>query len=319
MRDNGLDYPVEQITVGCGAKQVIFNALFASLDPGDEVIIPTPCWVSYPEMVRLAGGTPVLVPCSERLDYKLEPEALAAMVTPRSKWLMLNSPQNPTGSVQGAADLERLAEVLRRHPRLWVLADDIYEKLVYAPAVFATMAQAAPDLAERTLIVNGVSKASCMTGWRVGYGAGPAELIKAMNTIQGQTTSHTSSISQAAAVEAIGGDQTHVADFVAEFRRRRDLVVERLNRIPGLRCPTPEGAFYAFPDCSGVIGRRTVAGAVLATDRDFADYLLETAGVAVLPGSSFLASEHLRISFAASRLELKCACENILAACADLR
>lgn len=318
IRDNKLDYAVDQITVGCGAKQVVFNGLFASLDPSDEVVIPGPCWVSYPDMVRLAGGRPVMVECSENEDFKLGPEALEAAITPRTKWLMLNSPLNPTGSLYGRDDLLRLAEVLRRHPHVWVLADDIYEKLVYPPAAFATMAQVAPDLYDRTLTVNGVSKANCMTGWRVGYGAGPLELIKAMNTIQGQTSSHTSSISQYAAIEAIAGDQSYVAGFIAEFQRRRDLVVARLNQAPGLRCRTPEGAFYVYPNCAGVIGKRTPAGQEIASDTDFAMYLLDAAGVAVVPGSGFMASPYIRISYASAYADLERACERIIRACAEL-
>lgn len=317
--DNSLDYSIDQITVGCGAKQVVFNGLFASLDPGDEVVIPGPCWVSYPDMVRLAGGTPVMIECSENEDFKLNPEALEASITPRTKWLMLNSPLNPTGSVYGRDDLAKIAEVLRRHPHVWVLTDDIYEKLVYPPAVFATMAAVAPDLHDRTLTVNGVSKANCMTGWRVGYGAGPLELVKAMNTIQGQTSSHTSSISQYAAIEAIAGDQSYVAGFIAEFRRRRDLVVARLNEAPGLRCRTPEGAFYVYPNCAGVIGKRTPAGQTIASDTDFAMYLLDAAGVAVVPGSGFMASPYIRISYASSFQDLNRACERIIGACAKLQ
>ncbi|CAO3356262.1 pyridoxal phosphate-dependent aminotransferase [Azospirillum melinis] len=317
-RDNSLDYDVDQITVGCGAKQVVFNGLFASLNPGDEVVIPSPCWVSYPDMVRLAGGTPVMAECSEVLDFKLGPESLEAAISPRTKWLMLNSPLNPTGAVYNAEDLSRLAEVLRRHPHVWVLADDIYEKLVYPPARFATMAEIAPDLHDRTLTINGVSKANCMTGWRVGYGAGPIELIKAMNTIQGQTSSHTSSISQHAAIEAIAGDQSYIAGFVAEFQRRRDLVVARLNEAPGLRCRTPEGAFYVYPNCAGVIGKRTPSGDTITSDTDFAMHLLDAAGVAVVPGSGFMASPYIRISYASSFEELERACDKIVKACADL-
>ena len=317
-RDNSLDYNVDQITVGCGAKQVVFNGLFASLNPGDEVVIPSPCWVSYPDMVRLAGGTPVMAECSEVLDFKLGPESLEAAISPRTKWLMLNSPLNPTGAVYSAEDLSRLAEVLRRHPHVWVLADDIYEKLVYPPARFATMAEIAPDLHDRTLTINGVSKANCMTGWRVGYGAGPIELIKAMNTIQGQTSSHTSSISQHAAIEAIAGDQSYIAGFVAEFQRRRDLVVARLNEAPGLQCRTPEGAFYVYPNCAGVIGKRTPSGDTITSDTDFAMHLLDAAGVAVVPGSGFMASPYIRISYASSFEELERACDKIIKACADL-
>jgi aspartate aminotransferase len=318
-RDNRLDYSVDEITVGCGAKQVVFNGMFASLNPSDEVVIQGPCWVSYPDMVRLAGGRSVLVECSENEDFKLGPDALEAAITPRTKWLMLNSPLNPTGSVYGREDLAKLAEVLRRHPHVWVLTDDIYEKLVYPPAVFATIAAVAPDLRCRTLVVNGVSKASCTTGWRVGYGAGPLELIKAMNTIQGQTSSHTSSISQYAAIEAIAGDNSYAARFVAEFQRRRDLVVSRLNKAPGLRCRTPEGAFYVFANCAGMIGKRTPTGELIGSDTDFAMYLLDAAGVAVVAGAGFMASPYVRISYASSYEDLDRACGRIIRACSELQ
>ncbi|WP_149763809.1 pyridoxal phosphate-dependent aminotransferase [Neomesorhizobium albiziae] len=316
-RDNGLDYEIDQITVGCGAKQIVFNALFASLDPEDEVIIPTPCWVSYPDMVRLAGGEPVLVPCNERFGFKLKPQHLEAVITTRTKWLMLNSPNNPTGAVYSRADLAALAEVLRRHSHVHVLSDDIYEKLVY-DVPFATIAEAAPDLSDRVLTVNGVSKSSAMTGWRLGYGAGPKDLIKAMNTIESQTSSHTSSISQYAAIEAIAGNQDHIAEFVSAFRKRRDLVVEQINQAEGLSCRVPDGAFYVFVSCAGVIGKVTATGKVIESDMDFAMYLLEEFGVAVVPGSGFMASPYIRISYAASEDELKRACGRILAACVAL-
>ncbi|UCI34894.1 pyridoxal phosphate-dependent aminotransferase [Mesorhizobium sp. B4-1-4] len=317
LRDNGLEYDIDQITVGCGAKQVVFNALFASLDPGDEVIIPTPCWVSYPDMVQLAGGAPVLVACHEHFGFRLKPTDLESAITPRTKWLMLNSPNNPTGAVYSKADLAALAAVLRRHDHVHILADDIYEKLVY-DVPFVTMAEAAPDLIHRTLTVNGVSKSSAMTGWRLGYGAGPMDLIKAMNTIQGQTSSHTSSISQYAAIEAIGGTQDYIGEFVSGFRKRRDLVVEKINETQGLKCRTPDGAFYVFVDCAGVIGKITPQGTMIQTDTDFALYLLEQFGVAVVPGSGFMASPYIRISYAASIEDLEHACGRILAACEAL-
>lgn len=316
--DNDLGYTLDQITVGCGAKQVVFNALFASLNPGDEVVVPAPCWVSYPDMVRLAGGVPVIVDCGEADGFKLKPEALEKAITPKTKWLMLNSPCNPTGAVYSESELIGLAEVLRRRPQVWVLADDIYEKLVYGDARFATMARAAPDMFNRTVTINGVSKTNAMTGWRVGYGAGPIELIKAMNVVQGQTSSHTSSISQYAAIEAIAGDQSYVPRFVAEFEKRRDLVVAKLNTAPGLTCGVPDGAFYVFPNCSGVLGRKTASGRAIETDTDFAMYLLEEAGVAVVPGSGFLASPYIRISYASSVEELTKACDRIIAACRAL-
>lgn len=317
LRDSGLDYDIDQITVGCGAKQIVFNALFATLDPGDEVIVPTPCWVSYPDMVRLAGGEPILAPCHEHFGFRLRPEDLEAAITPYTKWLMLNSPNNPTGAVYSKADLAALAEVLRRHPQVHVLSDDIYEKLVYEMR-FATMAEAAPDLFERVLTVNGVSKSAAMTGWRLGYGAGPKELIKAMNTIEGQTASHTSSISQYAAIEAIAGDQAYVDTFVADFRKRRDMVAEKINAADGLACRVPQGAFYVFVNCSGVIGKVTAQGRIIENDMDFATYLLEHFGVAVVPGSGFMASPYIRISYAASMADLERACARILAACEAL-
>ena len=317
-RENGLDYDPSAIVVGCGAKQVIFNALFATLDPGDEVVVPAPCWVSYPDMVRLAGGTPVVVNCSAGSGFKLQPDELAAAITPRSKWLMLNSPANPTGAVYSEKDLAALGEVLKAHPHVSLLSDDIYEKLVYAPARFATMAAVVPELRDRTLLVNGVSKAHAMTGWRVGYGAGPQGLIKAMATIQGQTSSHTSSVSQYAALEAIGGDQSHLPPFVETFRQRRDLVCERLKRAPGLHCRLPEGAFYAFVSCRDLIGTQRSDGSVIRSDTDFAMYLLERFGVAVVPGSSFLAEGYFRASFANSTNALEKACNRIQAACEAL-
>lgn len=316
-RDHGLDYGIDQITVGCGAKQVVFNALFASLDAGDEVVIPTPCWVSYPDMVALAGGKPVLVACDEFHGFKLRPEALDAAITPRTKWLMLNSPCNPTGAVYSRSELSALATVLRRHAHVHVLSDDIYEKLTYN-VDFATMAAVAPDLYDRTLTVNGVSKADAMTGWRVGYGAGPLPLIKAMNLIQSQTSSHTSSISQYAAIEALSGRRPHVDEFGNAFLQRRDLVVAKLNQAKGLSCQVPDGAFYVFPSCAGVIGKRTTDGKVIETDTDFAMYLLNAFAVAVVPGSGFAASPYIRISYASSLEDLTRACDRIIAACAAL-
>lgn len=316
-RDNGIEFEIEQITVGCGAKQVVFNALFATLDPGDEVVIPTPCWVSYPDMVRLAGGEPMLIECGERHCFKLQPQQLDAAITPRTKWLMLNSPSNPTGAVYSKAELAALGEVLRRHPHVYLLSDDIYEKLVYDVS-FHTMAAVAPDLAQRILTVNGVSKSAAMTGWRVGYGAGPKDLIKAMNTIQGQTSSHTSSVSQYAAIEAIAGPQNYLEGFREQLKIRRDLVVARIKAMPGLQCRTPDGAFYAFVSCAGVLGKTTAAGKVIESDLDFAMYLLEDFGVALVPGNGFMASPYIRISYAASLDDLERACSRILAACEAL-
>lgn len=317
-RDNGLEYAHEQITVGCGAKQIIFNALLASINPGDEVVIPSPCWVSYPEMVKLVGGSPVVVRCSENDGFKLSAEALEAAITPRTKWLILNTPSNPTGAVYNQIELRSLGEVLEAHPNVLVMSDEIYENLVYGETVFVSAASATPNLFERTLTINGVSKASAMTGWRLGYGAGPIELIRAMNVIQGQTVSHASSISQYAALEAIAGDRSYVPAFQAELKKRRDLALKKLNNASGLECRRPDGAFYLFPACGSVIGCRTPTGQTIESDSDFAMYLLESAGVAVVSGTSFLASPYIRISFALSTAELDRACDRIVDACASL-
>lgn len=318
-RDNQLEFEPGQIEVGCGAKQVIYNALQATLDAGDEVVIPAPMWVSYPEMVRLAGGTPVVLRCPAEDGFKLTPSALEGAITSRTKWLMLNSPSNPTGAVYSAVELRELAVVLERHPHVWVMSDDIYEKLRYDDTPFATMASVAPSLADRTLTINGVSKSFAMTGWRVGYGAGPQALIRAMNLIQSQSTSHTSAISQAAAVAALEGPMDFLADFVDAFRRRRDLVVERIARIEGLSCSLPEGAFYVFANCEALLGRRDAAGIPIRTDAELADYLLRTAHVAVVPGSAFALDGYLRLSYATSDTALEMALDRIAAACARLR
>jgi aspartate aminotransferase len=316
-RDNGLTVTVDQIVVGCGAKQVIFNALFASLDPGDEVVIPAPCWVSYPEMVRLAGGTPVIV-STVATGFKLTAEALESAFSERTKWLILNSPCNPTGVVYSAAELRALAEVLERWPNVWILSDDIYEKLVYDGTQFATMAAVAPALATRTLTVNGLSKSHAMTGWRVGYGAGPQEIVKAISLIQSQTTSHTSSISQHAAAEALNGDDGFLEQFREEYRVRRDIVLESLNAVPGLNALKPDGAFYVFVSCAGLIGARAPSGRLIQTDVDLVMYFLEEAGVAVVPGSGFLASPFFRVSYASATLDIHAACVRIAAACRRL-
>lgn len=318
-RDNGLTFTPEQIQVGCGAKQLLYNALQATLNPGDEVVVPTPAWVSYPEMVLLAGGTPVIVRCGAESGFKLTPAKLEQAITPRTKWLMLNSPSNPSGAVYSHDELRALAQVLQRHPDVWIMADDIYEKIRYEDTVFATPAAVAPELAERTLTINGVSKAYAMTGWRVGFGAGPIELIKAMNLVQSQSTSHTSSISQAASIAALDGPMDFLPAFIAAFRRRRDGVVERLNGIEGIRCNLPPGAFYAFPDCRDLLGRRDPAGNLIATDNDLALYLLREGGVAVVPGSAFELPGHFRVSYAASDDDLDTAMARIGAACARLR
>lgn len=317
-RDNGLTYTPDQIQVGCGAKQLLYNALQATIDPGDEVVIPTPAWVSYPEMVSLAQGVPVIVRCGSSSGFKITPAQLEEAITPRSKWLMLNSPSNPSGAVYSRAELEALGEVLLRHPHVWVMSDDIYEKIRYDSEPFATPAAVVPALAERTLTINGVSKAYAMTGWRVGFGGGPVSLIKAMNLIQSQSTSHTSSISQAAAVAALDGPLDFLPTFVDAFRRRRDLVVQALRAIPGLTCDRPEGAFYTFPGCQGLLGTRDQVGTLIETDTDLAMYLLRSAGVAIVPGSSFGLPGHFRVSYAASDAELQEAMTRITRACKQL-
>src|ERR1700738_5374529 len=265
-RDHGLDYKPSQTVVTSGGKQIIFNAMLATLNPGDEVIIPAPYWVSYPEMVLFGDGTPVFVQCPESKGFKLQPEDLERAITPKTKWLIMNSPSNPTGAAYTRADLRALCDVLLRHPHVWVLTDDMYEKLVYDGFKFATIAQVEPKLYPRTLTLNGVSKAYCMTGWRIGFAGGPIELIKAMSTLQSQSTSNPSSISQAASVEALNGPKDFIPKHNASFKARRDLVVEMLNRAPGLFCPRPEGAFYVYPSCSGTLGKRTPKGRAVADD-----------------------------------------------------
>jgi aspartate aminotransferase len=317
-RENGLDYQPSEITVGTGGKQVIYNAMMATLDAGDEVIIPAPFWVSYPDMVLLAEGTPVPVACSQNNGFKLSGEALEAAITPKTKWLILNSPSNPTGSAYTAAELKELADVVLRHPQVWVLTDDMYEHLLYDGHEFATIAAVEPGLRERTLTVNGVSKAYCMTGWRIGYAGGPAALIKAMASIQSQSTSNPSSISQAAAVEALNGPQDFIPRHNKVFAERRDMVVALLNQASGIHCSTPDGAFYVYPSCAGVIGKRTPEGKILETDTDFAAYLLQAEGVAVVQGTAFGLSPYFRISYATATDVLRDACTRIQRACAAL-
>jgi aspartate aminotransferase len=318
-RENGLDYRTDQISVGAGGKQIIYNALMATLDPGDEVIIPAPYWVSYPDITLLAGGTPVAVRCPEQTGFKLQPEDLEAGITPRTKWLILNSPNNPTGAAYSAAELKRLTDVLLRHEQVWVLSDDIYEHLVYDGFEFVTPAALEPRLKDRTLTMNGVAKAYAMTGWRIGYAGGPPELIRAMAKIQSQSTTNPCSISQAAAVEALNGPQDFIAPRRAVFEERRDLVVELLNQAPGIRCHRPEGAFYVYPSCAGVIGKRTQGGAELDDSESFARYLLEAEGVAVVHGAAFGLDPYLRISYATATELLEEACRRIIRACEALR
>jgi aspartate aminotransferase len=317
-RENGLDYRPEEISVGAGGKQVIYNALMATLDPGDEVVIPAPYWVSYPDMTLLAGGTPVIVRCPEETGFKLQPADLEAAIGPRTKWLILNSPNNPTGAAYSEDELRALTAVLVRHPQVWLLTDDIYEHLVYDGFRFVTAVAVEPALRGRTLTMNGVAKAYAMTGWRIGYAGGPVELIKAMAKIQSQSTTNPCSISQAAAVEALTGPQDFIAERAASFQARRDLVVERLNQAPGLRCHRPEGAFYVYPSCAGVIGKRTADGTELTDAETFARHLLEAEGVAVVHGAAFGLDPYFRVSYATSTELLEEACRRIIRACAAL-
>ncbi|MCB9986040.1 MAG: pyridoxal phosphate-dependent aminotransferase [Rhodospirillales bacterium] len=317
-RENGLKYEPAQVSVGTGGKQVLFNALMASLNPGDEVIIPAPYWVSYPDMVLMAEGTPVFVECAAGRQFKLQPADLEKAITPKTKWLILNSPSNPTGAAYTKAELKALTDVLLKHPHVWVMTDDMYEHLVYDGFEFTTVAQVEPKLYDRTLTVNGVSKAFAMTGWRIGYAAGPKELIKAMASVQSHSTSNPSSISQAAAVAALNGDLGFLKERNAVFRERRDLVVEMLNRADGITCHKPEGAFYVYPSCAGCIGKTTPGGKTIKSDDDFVTYLLEEEGVAAVQGSAFGLSPHFRISYATSTEALREACTRIIRACGKL-
>jgi aspartate aminotransferase len=298
IRDNGLDYAVDQIMVGTGSKQILFNTLLATLEPGDEVIIPAPYWISYLDMTLVADGTPVVVDCSMDNGFKITPQQLEAAITPRSKWLMINSPGNPSGAIYSRSELLALAEVLRRHPQVWILSDDIYEHLRFDGVEFCTMAQVAPDLVDRTLTVNGVSKAYAMTGFRLGFAAGPRELINAMVKLQSQSTAGVNSLSQWAAVEALDGPQEFIAERAAAFQERRDRMLEILNAVPGITCDRPQGAFYLFPRVAGLISRRTPQGKVLENEQDIVLHLLEHAGVAVVQGAAYGVSPHMRISIA---------------------
>ena len=317
-RENGLDYKPNQITVGTGGKQVLYNALVCTLNPGDEVLIPTPYWVSYPDMVLLAGGEPVIVEADQE-TFKLTPDALEAAITPKTKWLIFNSPSNPSGAAYTEAELKALTDVLLKHPQVWVMSDDMYEHLVYDGFKFTTPAQVEPKLYDRTLTVNGVSKAYAMTGWRIGYAGGPAELIKAMAKLQSQSTSNPSSISQYASVEALNGPQDFIPERAEVFKQRRDLVVKALNECEGLSCPTPEGAFYVYPSCAGCIGKTAPSGNVINTDEDFVTELLEAEGVAVVQGSAFGLGPNFRISYATSTEALTEACARIKKFCASLK
>ena len=318
-RDNDLEYTPEQISVAPGGKPILYNAFIATLNPDDEVIIPTPCWVSYPEMVRLAGGTPVMAPCDASSRFKLTPAQLSQAITPKTKWLILNSPSNPTGSCYTVDELRALGDVLRAHPHVMILTDDIYEHLVYDDFKFATIAQVCPTLFHRTLTMNGVSKAYAMTGWRIGYAGGPEWLVKAMAKVMGQSTSNPCSISQWAAVEALNGSHEFLGPWKEAYTERRNYVVTALNAMPGLSCQTPEGAFYVYPDCHRLIGKITPSGMILETDIDIATALLNEVHVAVVPGSAFHSAPNLRLSYATNLQTLKAACERIMAFCVSLK
>lgn len=315
-RDNDLDYDLDAITVNVGGKQTIFNAMVATLDVGDEVVIPAPYWVSYPDIVQFCGATPVIVPCGIEQSFKLLPEQLDAAITPKTKWVLLNSPSNPTGAAYSEAELKALADVLLGHPHVYILTDDIYEHIVYDDFKFKTIAQVEPRLFDRTLTVNGASKSYAMTGWRIGFAGGPKVIIKAMAKIQSQSTSNPCSVAQAAVTAALNGPQGFLKERNAAFLIRRDLVVSMLNQAFGLTCPRPEGAFYVYPDCSGLIGKTTPQGKVLANDEDVAAYFLDTEGVAVVHGAAFGLSPAFRISYATSNDILTDACQRIQRACA---
>lgn len=318
-RENGLDYKVSQTIVGTGGKQVLYNAFLATLNPGDEVVIPRPYWVSYPEMVGLCGGTPVFADTDMAHGFKLQPEELDRVLTPKTKWIVLNSPSNPSGAAYSRAEMKALTDVLLRYPDVHILTDDIYEHLTYGNFEFVTPAQVEPQLLERTLTMNGVSKGYAMTGWRIGYAAGPEKLIKAMDFVQGQQTSGASTIAQWAAVAALEGPQDHLAKFRAAFQGRRDLVVSMLNQTNGLTCPTPEGAFYVYPSCAALIGKKTEGGKTIETDEDFVMELLQAEGVAAVHGSAFGLGPNLRISYATSNAVLEEACRRIQRFCGSLR
>lgn len=317
-RDNDLDYGRDEIHVSCGGKPVIFNAMMASLNPGDEVIIPAPYWVSYPDIAVLFGGVPVVVDCPKESNFKLTPEQLEAAITPKTKWLIMNSPSNPTGSGYTEADLKALGDVLKKHEHVWVFTDDIYEHLVYDDFEFKTIAQVNPELKSRTLTMNGMSKAYCMTGWRVGFAGGPKEMIKAMTMVQSQSITHTAAVSQAASIAALNGSHDFIASNNAVFKERRDLVVSMLNQASGLSCATPEGAFYVYPSCEGLIGKKTPSGKVIENDEDFVTELLEAEGVAAVHGEAFGLSPHFRISYATATDVLEDACQRIQRFCGSL-
>ncbi len=317
-REQGIDYAPDEIIVSTGGKQVIFNALLATMDDGDEAIIPTPCWVSYPDIVALAGGKPVFVPCGENTGFKLRPQDLEAAITPKTKWFILNNPCNPTGASYTREELRAVCDVLLKHPNVWIFTDDIYEKLAFDGGKSYSIVEIEPKLRNRTLTMNGCSKGYAMTGWRIGYAGAPKEMIKAMDKLQGQSTSNTCSIAQAAAVEALSGPQESIGDMVTVFEERRNLVVDMLNQAPGIRCLKPEGAFYVFPSVHGCIGKKTSSGVVIKDDEAFVTALLEEEGVAAVHGSAFMYPGHFRVSYATATDVLKDACTRIQRFCKSL-
>ena len=318
-RDNNLSYNLDEIMVGVGGKHIIYNAMMATLNPGDEVIIPAPFWVSYPDIVMLAEGKPVIVKCDASQDFKITPEQLEKNISENTKWLMLNSPSNPTGAVYSFNELKAISEVLLKHPNILIMTDDIYEKIIYDDNKFFTIASVEPKIKNRTLTLNGVSKAYCMTGWRLGYCGGPKDIIAGMNKIQSQSTTSTSSISMADSVEALNGNQDFIEKHNIQFKKRRDMVVEKLNKIQGLSCAAPPGAFYVYPSCVGVIGKQTPEGNTINTDEDFMNYLLDSEGVAGVHGEAFGLSPYFRISYATDNKTLIDACERIERACSNLK
>ena len=317
--ENNINYSTDEIIVGVGGKHILYNAMMATLNPGDEVIIPAPFWVSYPDIVLLAEGKPVIVPCDEKQNFKITPSQLEKSITPRTKWLMINSPSNPTGAIYTREELEALGQVLKKNPRVYILTDDIYEKIIYDNNTFHTLASVVPELKNRTLTLNGVSKAYCMTGWRLGYCGGPKEIIAGMNKIQSQSNTSTSSISMAASVEALSGNQNFIDIHNIEFKKRRDMVVKKLNAIEGISCSVPAGAFYVYPNCSGILGMKTPNGDILDTDEKFMSYLLESEGVAGVHGEAFGLSPYFRLSYATSEKILEDACARIARACQNLK
>ena len=319
LKDNNLNYDLDEIIVGVGGKHIIYNAMMATINPEDEVIIPAPFWVSYPDIVLLAEGKPIIVPCPEDQNFKLTADQLEKSINNKTKWLMLNSPSNPTGSLYSKQELQRLADVLLRYPQVLIMSDDIYEKVIYDDLEFSTIASVEPKLKDRCLTLNGVSKSYCMTGWRLGYCGAPKEIIAAMNKIQSQSTTSTSSISMAASVEALNGSQDFIDKHNQAFVRRRDLVVNLLNQIDGLSCLTPQGAFYVYPSCAGVIGKQTPEGQKISNDEDFMSYLLESEGIAGVHGAAFGLSPYFRLSYATSDEILKDACARIKRACDQLK